>query len=409
MNLTQTNTKTSISIDDMIKELNYFNYDLTGMSNEEIKTSFYKHASENLEEIEIQDLYKNKHDNEVLIESPDGLQTLGFYVAKSKRTCYYLETENESNIKCSLDHFVETINGFQKTENLTLDDIILTKDGYSKLTIKNNIGESIVFDFEVEHQNERYYNTNGISNHNTGKTFLCLNFAKAAQKQDYYVIYLDSENAIDLNLCNKFGIDTSKFRIDPIATVEDLKVYLAKFIKKMQDMKDEGYELPKVLLVLDSLGNLASNKEVNDAETGSEKSDMTRAKQLKSIFRIVTQKLGMLGIPLVLSNHSYFCLASNSMVVMKDGNSREIKDIIIGDYVQTLDGPKEVEEIYSFDNAPTLKIELEDGKIIECTPNHKFLVKPEWSNDETDECWKEAEELKSGDIILSMDLVSELA
>jgi len=305
MNLTETNTKSSISIDDMIKELNFFNYDLTGMTEDEIKLSFYKHTSDNLEEIEIQDLFKNKQNNEVLIESPDDLQTLGFYVAKSERTCYYLETENGSNIKCSLDHFVETINGFQKTENLTLDDIILTKNGYSKLTTKNDIGESVVFDFEVEHENERYYNTNGISNHNTGKTFLCLNFVKTAQKQDYYVIYLDSENAIDLNLCNKFGIDTTKFRIDPIATVEDLKVYLAKFIKKMQDMKDEGYELPKVLLVLDSLGNLASNKEVNDAETGNEKADMTRAKQLKSIFRIVTQKLGILGIPLLMTNHTY--------------------------------------------------------------------------------------------------------
>jgi RecA/RadA recombinase len=242
----------------------------------------------------------------------------------------------------------------------------------------------------------------------TGKTYLCLNFAKAAQKQDYYVIYLDSENAIDLNLCNKFGIDTSKFRIDPIATVEDLKVYLAKFIKKMQDMKNEGYELPKVLLVLDSLGNLASNKEVNDAESGNEKADMTRAKQLKSIFRIVTQKLGTLSIPLLLSNHSYFCAKFNTLVTMGDGDLKEIKDIKIGDFVQTLEGPKEVEEVYSFDNAPTLKIELEDGKIIEVTPNHKFLIKPEWSNDETDECWKEAEELQSGDIILSTELISEL-
>jgi len=64
----------------------------------------------------------------------------------------------------------------------------------------------------------------------TGKTFLTLNFAKQAQKSGHYVIYLDSEGAIDNDLINKFGIDQQMFRIDPIATVEQLKIYLAKFI-----------------------------------------------------------------------------------------------------------------------------------------------------------------------------------
>ena len=142
----------------------------------------------------------------------------------------------------------------------------------------------------------------------TGKTFLTLNFARQAQMQGYYIIYIDSEGAIDNDLVTKFGMDPSMFRIDPIATVESLKIYMAKFIKKMEEMRKDGYELPKVLICLDSMGNLASNKEVNDAETGSEKQDMTRAKQLKSIFRIVTHKLGVLGIPMILTNHTYMSM-----------------------------------------------------------------------------------------------------
>ena len=142
----------------------------------------------------------------------------------------------------------------------------------------------------------------------TGKTFLTLNFAKQAQRQGYYIIYLDSEGAIDNDLVTKFGMDPTMFRIDPIATVESLKISMAKFIKKMEDMRKDGYELPKVLICLDSMGNLASSKEVNDAETGSEKQDMTRAKQLKSIFRIVTHKLGVLGIPMILTNHTYMSM-----------------------------------------------------------------------------------------------------
>lgn len=142
----------------------------------------------------------------------------------------------------------------------------------------------------------------------TGKTFLTLNFAKQAQNQGYYIIYLDSEGAIDNNLIDKFGIDPNMFRIDPIATVEALKMYMAKFIKKMEDMRKDGYELPKVLVCLDSMGNLASSKEVADAEEGKEKADMTRAKQLKSIFRIVTHKLGVLGIPMIMTNHTYMSM-----------------------------------------------------------------------------------------------------
>lgn len=152
--------------------------------------------------------------------------------------------------------------------------------------------------------NNKVVGIGGVSG--VGKTFLALNFARNAQKQGYYVIYLDSENAIDLQLIEKFEIDPKSFRIDPIATVEDIKTYLAKFIKKMKDMKKEGYELPKVLLILDSMGNLASRKEVEDAESGNDKADMTRAKQLKSIFRIVTHELGMLSIPLLMTNHTYF-------------------------------------------------------------------------------------------------------
>jgi len=88
----------------------------------------------------------------------------------------------------------------------------------------------------------------------------------------------------------------------------------------MEEMKKDGYELPKVLLCLDSLGNLASSKEVGDAEDGKEKVDMTRAKQLKSIFRIVTHKLGILGIPMVMTNHTYMTQDMYPKEVFSGGN-----------------------------------------------------------------------------------------
>lgn len=237
----------------------------------------------------------------------------------------------------------------------------------------------------------------------TGKTFLALNFAKQAQKTGHFIIYLDSEGAIDNNLITNFGIDPAMFRIDPMATVEELKIYMAKFIKKMSEMRADGYELPKVLLVLDSMGNLASSKEVGDAEEGKEKVDMTRAKNLKSIFRIVTHKLGILGIPMILTNHTYLCVTGETLVIMDDGSIKEIKDIQKGEFVKTLSGSKEVTNNHVYENSPTIELELEDGNVIKCTMNHKFLVKEEWSNDENNECWKEAGDLKENDIILAVE------
>lgn len=142
----------------------------------------------------------------------------------------------------------------------------------------------------------------------TGKTFLALNIARNALSSGYErVFYIDTEGAMDLELAQSFGIDvsSSKFRREPIATVEKLKVYLAKFIDKIKSAKEAGEEIPKFLIIIDSLGNLASRKEVDDAVAGENKADMQRAKTLKSIFRIVTADLEALNIPMLVLNHTY--------------------------------------------------------------------------------------------------------
>jgi RecA/RadA recombinase len=151
--------------------------------------------------------------------------------------------------------------------------------------------------------NDRFIGIGGESG--TGKTFLALNFCRAAQKQGYFIIYIDSEGNIKSETTTAFGIDSKMFRLDKIRIVEDFKVYMAKLIEKLEAVKAAGKELPKMLIVLDSLGNLASRKEVADAQDGEHKADMTRAKQLKSIFRIITAQLAELSIPLLATNHTY--------------------------------------------------------------------------------------------------------
>lgn len=139
----------------------------------------------------------------------------------------------------------------------------------------------------------------------TGKTYLILNSVRQAINMGYFVIFYDSEAAVDKDLMKKFGIDTSKVNYQPINTVQDFRQSVTTITKRMQDAKRTGAEVPKVMIILDSAGNLATQKEIDDAVSGSDKADMTRSKVLKSIFRIIMTPMADLKIPFLFTNHTY--------------------------------------------------------------------------------------------------------
>lgn len=157
----------------------------------------------------------------------------------------------------------------------------------------------------------------------TGKSFLCYNICREAQKDGWSVIYIDTEHSIELDQLPNFGIDITKERFTLMRSnvVEDLKIMLAKLLNSLKEAKDAGTELPKILMVLDSAGQLASRKEVNDALEGKEKADMTRAKAIGSMFRIINSDLGYLGIPMIVTNHTYSTMDMFPQDVMKGGKS----------------------------------------------------------------------------------------
>jgi len=231
----------------------------------------------------------------------------------------------------------------------------------------------------------------------TGKTYLLLNAVKQAQDLGYSIIFYDSENAVDLDLVTKFGIDPKKFRYEPCNTVQEFRTSVTTITDTLMEQKKKGVELPKIMIVLDSAGNLATQKEIDDAKSGSDKADMTRAKLLKSTFRILMTRMGICKIPFLFSNHTYMCIWGNANVQMADGSISNIKDIKEGDFVKTLNGDKEVESVTKFNKSYVYEFELEDGKIFRCTPEHRFLVKEDFTNEES---WKTAEELQESDIIL---------
>jgi len=139
----------------------------------------------------------------------------------------------------------------------------------------------------------------------TGKTFFALSICKhflnsnpAAQ-----VIYFETESAISKDMMVSRGIDVKRVGLVPVSTVQEFRTQSIKVVDEYMKLKKE--DRPPLLFVLDSLGMLSTTKEVEDASAGKETRDMTRAQVIKSIFRILSLKLGQAGIPLIVTNHTY--------------------------------------------------------------------------------------------------------
>lgn len=163
----------------------------------------------------------------------------------------------------------------------------------------------------------------------TGKTYILLNLAREAQKKGYYVIWYDSENAIESGQVKSFGCDITKFRYEPVQTVQEFRTSVTNLVDTLIEQKEMGNTIPKIFIVLDSAGNLATQKEIDDSKAGQEKQDMTRAKVMKSIFRILMSKLGVIGASFVFSNHCYNTLDLFSQQVAAGGTAGEYGASII--------------------------------------------------------------------------------
>lgn len=154
-----------------------------------------------------------------------------------------------------------------------------------------------------------------------GKSFLAYGACREAQKKGWSVIYIDTEFSIQRNQLPSYGIDISedKFMLIRSNVIEDLKIMLTKLLDEFKEHKRNGTEVPKTMIVLDSVGMLASRKEVEDAKDGKEKADMTRAKSLNSLFRIINSDLGYLNIPMIVTNHTYETMDLFPQAIMKGG------------------------------------------------------------------------------------------
>ena len=132
------------------------------------------------------------------------------------------------------------------------------------------------------------------------KTSFALLMAGAYLKahEDAVMLFYDSEFGSPQSYFEQFGIDTERVLHTPVANVEELKFDL---ISQLEEL-DRG---DKVIIVIDSIGNLASKKELEDTLSEKSVADMSRAKALKGLFRMATPYLTMKNISLLAINHTY--------------------------------------------------------------------------------------------------------
>jgi len=138
----------------------------------------------------------------------------------------------------------------------------------------------------------------GPSKHFKTSFALLMASAYLDKHDDAVLLFYDSEFGSPQSYFESFGIDTSRVLHTPVTNIEELKFDLVNQLNEIE-------RSDKVIVVIDSVGNIASKKELDDALNEKSVADMTRAKALKGLFRMITPQLTMRDVPLLAVNHTY--------------------------------------------------------------------------------------------------------
>lgn len=339
----------------------------------------------------------------VFVKTPSGYSQINGVIRKSKQPIIRVVLDDGNTFECSTGHLFSQ-NGVpvRAEDSIDIDSLNGVKQVISKIALE----EEEVYDIAIDNPHWYLHDSNNtIIHHNTFYTLAaCKNFLE--MNPTGVVVYFESENALTKDILAGRGIALNRFVHLPVTTVQEFKTQALRIVdEKLSDKED----LP-MLFVLDSLGNLSTNKEMEDSASGSDTKDMTRAQIIKAAFRVLALKLGMANIPMVFTNHVYDkigagpyagkeqgggCLLAGTQIVMADKTLRNIEDVKIGEEVLTLNGNKEVlncwDETNLIDpNPECYRITFDDGSIVECSENHRFM---------TGSSWKEVIQLTEGDFV----------
>lgn len=142
----------------------------------------------------------------------------------------------------------------------------------------------------------------------TGKTFIALAVVKNFLDSDPDAIcfYFEDEGSITQDLLESRGIATDRLVVVPVTTIQDFRYRVLNVLNEYEKDKNR----PPMLMVLDSLGNLSTTKEIEDMEAGKETRDMTKQQLIRGAFRVITLKLSKLQVPMLVTCHTYQVVGS---------------------------------------------------------------------------------------------------
>jgi RecA/RadA recombinase len=219
------------------------------------------------------------------------------------------------------------------------------------------------------------------------KSNLALFCVKAYMEKhkDAVCLYYDSEFGSPPAYLETFGNDLGRVLHTPVIHVEQLKFDIVAQL----DNIERG---DKVIIFIDSIGNLASKKETEDALEQKSVADMSRAKAIKSLFRIVTPQLTVKDITCIAINHTIQemglypktivtggCVVAGTKIQMADGTLKNIEDVSVSDSIKTPSGIDSVTHVWTPEtlaegNPECFEIEFEDGYVVTVSDKHKFLT-----------------------------------
>nr|DAM80132.1 MAG TPA: Recombination and repair protein [Caudoviricetes sp.] len=206
---------------------------------------------------------------------------------------------------------------------------------------------------------------------------------------DAVCIFYDSEGGVTQQTFESMGVSADRILHVPVSDIGQLRTEITNHLINI----NRG---DHVIIFIDSIGMLPSLKEVSDAEDGKNVADMTRAKDMGSLFRIMNAKSVVLNIPIVVINAVYQTLEMYSKTEMKggcvDGDTNIVtrrgfvpmKEVLVGDEVLTHTNDwKPVTHTWTPEtldegNPECYEVEFEDGSRVICSYRHKFLTENGW-------------------------------
>lgn len=201
--------------------------------------------------------------------------------------------------ECSQEHlFQDEHGGSVHAERATT---IATTTGPVAVVDLTQVAVEPTYDIEIPSPHW-YVSPNGFIHHNT---FFVMGVIKQwlEDNPDGGVIYFDTESAVTNQMLSERGIDLTRIVKSEPETIEQFRQTALQILDRYDETPQKTRQ--PMLMVLDSLGNLSSAKEVEDIRAEKDTRDMTKAGLIRGTFRVLRLRLSKLNVPMICTNHVY--------------------------------------------------------------------------------------------------------